>query len=500
MSKRVACAFIPNFSIEVVLRKDQSLAPQAVALTDSEDRIVTFNTRAAKAGVRMQMTSAQARSLCQNLVIMVRSDEMERKVSNAMTRTLQQVGPIVEEEAPGTYYLDPSGLLLLYKSERGLAKKIIESIRLKLYPAKVGIAGNKFLAKVAAETSKPSGFTVVTAGTEKKFIKNLSVDFLDLSEDVSDKLRDLGINTIGKAADFNPNDISLRFGNAGRDISLKSRNYDPEPVSAERQKEPISRKISLTYSIHAMDEIGTYAVSLIERLFDRFRKSCLATDRIKIILHLDDSTERSFMIRLDKPTSDIRKFSRQLRSKLENLEISSGVNEIEVIIPRTVANYSEQLDFAETSGYKKADVFSAGNLVNVPDSHKLCLPELKSSFLPERNFKLFPISLSGDRPNSSHNGNRWRHPYSLNLISGMRLLQPPREIKVITEQGEPKSIVLDRSTNTISRKQGPWQISGGWWEEGFDRLYYEVEITGKKLFLMYYDRLSGRWFIHGIFD
>jgi len=45
---------------------------------------------------------------------------------------------------------------------------------------------------------------------------------------------------------------------------------------------------------------------------------------------------------------------------------------------------------------------------------------------------------------------------------------------------------------------GPWRLEGGWWEEGYDRDYYEMELSNGGIYRVYRDRRSKQWFLDGI--
>jgi nucleotidyltransferase/DNA polymerase involved in DNA repair len=499
VSKRVACAYIPNFPIELLIREKPQLASKPVALSDDasgQDTIIDMNEKAEKAGVCKGMTPPQAHSVCSKLVIKASDLKREMRISEGILKALQEVSPSVQEEEPGVYFVDTSGLTLLYKSEKGLANKIISAIRAKLYPVRVGIAKNKFLARVAAEISQTSPFTIITAGTEKKFLKDIPTDYLNISGEVLDRLEDLGIKTIGEISDFNGNEMALRFKSEGTNLSLRSKGSDPELFSPETLSEKLSRRVVLTYSIDRTDAIISHIEKLLDELFGRLKKTGHTADRILIHLRLEDRTDISFDVTLDKPTVNTRKFIRQAKLELGKQELLSGVNEIRLTIPRTLPQISEQLELQK----RTSNVLTRENIVNIPDFRKLCFPEIHSSFLPERNFHLSPVSSSQRRTNGSVQMTDWSHPYAMHLISGLRLLQPPKVATVVTEDGAPQAIVLGNISQKIKKRQGPWQISGEWWDKGFDRLYYEIETSDKKLYLLFYDRLSSRWYIHGIFD
>ncbi len=501
MSRRVACTYIPNFPLEIFFREQPSFALRPmVVVGDSagKAKVVALNGLAQTAGIEPGMTEAQAHSLCFNLRIRTRDTERENEMSMEVLRALQNVSPSVQEESAGVYFVDTSGLNLLYKSEKGLARKIISAVRTKLLPVKVGIAKNKFLARVAAEISQSSDFTIVTAGTEMKFLKDIPIGCLDVSGQVLEKLTELGIETIGEVSNFSRSEMALRFKLEGTKLSRNSRGDDPELFSPESLPDKLSRRIVLTYSICRIDVILSHVGRLLDELLGKIGKSGYTTDSVIVDLRLEDRNRISFRAALDRPSTNAQKFIRQIRHELDKQKPASGVNEIRLTIPKALPQISEQLEFRNKRG--GAGILTLGNLINLPDFRKLCLPESRDSFLPEMNFRLAPVSSSLKKKGGINRGNEWNHPYAMGLISGLRLLQKPKETEVISEGGVPRAIVIESISREIRRSLGPWQISGGWWDKGFDRFYYEIETSDRKLYLLFYDNVSSRWFIHGIFD
>jgi DNA polymerase-4 len=515
MNNRVAAIYIPDFQIETLFRENISLVSKPVVLT-RHGRMEIISERAEKASagrIEKNLTIAQGRSLCQNLVVLPRDIEKEKLLSKGVLQSLQKIAPHIEEESPGIYFLDTSGLALLYKSEKTLAKKIIDSMRTLLLPVKIGIAKNKFIARVAAEISERSGFTIITAGAEERFLKNLPTVYLDVAEETRARLADLGIKTIGEASEFNMNEFALRFGREGDTLSLHSKGDDHTILDPDHPVDSLSDKIALSYSIDNVDAIISHVEKLIEKLLDRIRSRGYAADSASIDLKLDDRSKESIEIRLDKPSSTIDKFTRQIRFKLEKIKLSSGVTEIAVALQNVCAQISEQLELPHRTKVERSNVLDGKNLIDIPDFKKLCLPVQSDSFLPEREFALSPTQpnvankSAGRQTGSDSKANivaksesGWKHPYSLHIISGLRLLQPQREIRMISNGDLPQTVIIDNIAQKIAKKIGPWRISGGWWEDCFDRMYYEIETTNGKLLLVYHDQISSRWFMHGVFD
>lgn len=500
MSKRFACAYIPDFSIDLVMRDNPSIARKPFALTaDCSGRrlIVAVNERAAMAGISRNMTIAQSRSLCRNLLTETRNFEKEKAASAEIVQALQNVGPSVQEVKLGVYFLDTSGLTLLYRSEKMLAERIISAVRAKLFPVKVGVGKNMFLARVAAEVSRVSGFTIVTAGTENKFLRDIPIDHLDVSREVLEKFHVLGINRVGEVAGFGENELALRFKVEGTKLRFRSKGDDPELFSPESLPKKISRRILLTYSVYKSEAVILYVEKLLGELIEKINDTGHAVDNVMIHLRLESRGEISFRVRLDKPSVNVSKFVRKIEYELDKFQLEAGVNEIKVTIASILPQVSEQLELHKMEA--GTNVLTKGNLINIPDFGRLCLPELRNSFLPERKFR-FPNSHRKMQKRCVDRQREWGHPYAMSMISGLRLFDPPKEARVIMRGTVPRAVVFGGASRSVKKFLGPWQISGEWWNEGFERFYFEIETDDKKFYLLYYDKLSSRWFIHGIFD
>ena len=98
--------------------------------------------------------------------------------------------------------------------------------------------------------------------------------------------------------------------------------------------------------------------------------------------------------------------------------------------------------------------------------------------------------------------------YAIRPVYGLRLIMPPREINVVTKSGKLCALNFKKRTLAVARQSGPWKLSGNWWCNAvtpaapvpFNRLYYEIDTSDNRAFLLYLDRDSSTWFLQGVFD
>lgn len=208
----------------------------------------------------------------------------------------------------------------------------------------------------------------------------------------------------------------------------------------------------------------------------------------------------SLTITVERPTLSATIFLRQLRNLLEKetsgappLGVGFSITGLTLTIPLVTTLFSEQLALADRL------TGPTTSRLDLPESSAVTKIIRRDLFLPEQRFVLSPITVK-TKPEPSDAPSLWaRHcPYSHRPTDGLRLYQPPREIKVIAESAENNTPVAINRTTVIGR--GPWELSGQWWSRNYDRHYWNIRTTEGGHFLIYHDRRTSRWFLQGVFD
>ncbi|UCD64261.1 MAG: hypothetical protein JSW34_02150 [Candidatus Zixiibacteriota bacterium] len=511
--ERIACAQVINFPMAVCLRGDRSLWGKPVALaqtTRESSPICAVNKNAGGCGVFVGMTVGQAMSYCPELIVKKTSSAKETKASEKIRDILFTASPLIEETDPGCYFLDASGLKWLYKNEEDLAQRLVSLIISLKLPVQAGVAGCKFVASVAARTSPVNSFTVVPPNTERRFLNHLTIDHLPLSEETRERLAALGLKTIGQVAAFPSNEIISRFGEEGTNISRLARGDDVDFFVPEFARSRLSARIPLFEPLESARAIMAHVEKALTELLEKPRRADRGCATVYIKLHLEDKTDKSVRLALKQPVGTAQQFMRALVNQLIGLRLSSRVNDITVTIPEILPLVSSQMELLGVGGSLKGRLLDDRHITGELGRVSMFSPTTGDAVIPDSNFSFLPVGQKNKPAGKNKSGNANKTAtgyktgnacfYALNPVAGLRLLQPPQKTTVVARGKKLQQIRLRHQSKSIIEQKGPWQLSGGWWSRGFDRLYYEVQTGDNQMYLLYFDRQTPGWFVQGVFD
>src|SRR5580658_9732069 len=157
---------------------------------------------ARKFGVHSAMPISTARRLCpQGIFLQVRMQhyaEIGRQIRDIFLSFTPLVEPLSLDEA----FLDVHGCEGLFGPAPEIARQIKTRIRAELgLVASVGIAPNKYLAKLASDIGKPDGFVVLPSDKVAEFLTPVPVSGIwGVGAKGEKRLHDMGIRTIGQIA------------------------------------------------------------------------------------------------------------------------------------------------------------------------------------------------------------------------------------------------------------------------------------------------------------
>ena len=136
---------------------------------------------------------------------------------------------------------------------RAIKRRIFEETRLT---GSVGIASNKFLAKLASDLDKPDGITFVPFGQEREFIAPLPVGKLwGVGPRAAAILEGLGLATIGHVAAADPDALERRLGSMGPHLWHLARAEDARGVISHRERKSVGAEITLSRDLQGRAQV-----------------------------------------------------------------------------------------------------------------------------------------------------------------------------------------------------------------------------------------------------
>jgi DNA polymerase IV len=317
-----------SFYASVEMAYDPTLKgkPLAIAGNVEERRgiIVTCSYEARKFGVKTTMPLWEAKKLCPNLIVKSPNFDRYRSASMRMFELLRQYTDLVEPVSIDEGYMDISGCFRL-----GSPLDIAQSIQTRILneldlPCSIGIAPNKFLAKMASDMKKPLGITVLRKRDVKKILWPLeSSEMHGVGKKTAEKLKTIGIITIGDLANGNEVQLKKILGINGLRLKERANGNDSRPVDPESVADfkSIGNSTTLPKDVINQQELFQTLDTLSEKVSIRLkRKNVLATS-IAITIRYKDRKTITRSKRLDNPVhlkEEIASLSKQLLLKAWN--------------------------------------------------------------------------------------------------------------------------------------------------------------------------------------
>ena len=233
----------------------------------------TASYEARKYGVHSAMPISTARWLCpQGIFLPVRMQHYA-EISRQIRLIFLSFTPLVEPLSLDEAFLDVRGCEGLFGSAQDIALQIKNRIRTETgLIASVGVAPNKYLAKLASDIGKPDGFVVLSADKVMDFLSPLPVSHIwGVGAKGEKRLHDIGISTIGQIAALPEKTLSDRFGEMGRHIWQLAHGEDDRTVVPDREAKSVSTETTFAQDIDDRSVLRVWLLDLVDHLASRLR-------------------------------------------------------------------------------------------------------------------------------------------------------------------------------------------------------------------------------------
>lgn len=251
--------------------------------------VAACNYRAREYGIGSAMPISEAYRRCPDAVFLPVRMELYARVSERVMATLESFTDRVERLSIDEAFLDVTDSARLFGDGVAIARQIKRRIReSERLTVSVGVAFNKFLAKLASDLEKPDGLVVVEPGRERTFLRPLPVERLwGVGPRTAEELRRAGLRTIGDVADASLHSLdALVGGRTALRLHRLAQGRDDRPVEPEREPKQIGRETTFPHDVEDRQRVERTLLELTEEVSARLRRRHLAARTVTVKLRL----------------------------------------------------------------------------------------------------------------------------------------------------------------------------------------------------------------------
>jgi protein ImuB len=494
-----ACVDVPALPLQLLLREHPAWRehPTVVVRDDRPQGLVLWaNARARSLRVLPGMTYAAARNSAPSLRAAVVGADRIEAVQGELLAALSGFSPRVEPSTePGVFFLDPSGLVSLYGSLEQWARTISVALRSRGFTSSIAVGFHRYRTYALARTRAQGRVWVsLDPHAEARLASRVPLVELDLSPRLRDALLVLGVRTLGEFLSLPRSELRARFGEEA--ARLHARASDAwTPLQPRPLVDPVRTEVQLEPPDDDHTRLLFGLKGALHRMMGRLAERGQAMSALRLCLELDHAEPHDERIEPAAPTLDVPMIVELVRLRLESVRLPAAVETVKVELEGVRATAC-QLTLFRTQSRRDLDAGSRA-LARVRAAFgpaAVTRASIRAAHLPEASFTWEPVG-------------ELRFPRVVTATTDLlplvrRLLPRPIPLPPRPRHDDARRAAAPwlGPRGEVTRMQGPFRVSGGWWVRTVERDYYYAETRRGELLWIYYDRPRRRWFLHGLVD
>jgi DNA polymerase IV len=304
---------------------------------------------ARKFGVHSAMPIFQAKKLCpQGIFLPVRMSRY-KEVSRNVMEILSTISPLVEQLSIDEAFADITGTEGLYGPARSLALHIKSAVKdATSLSCSVGIAPNKFLAKIASDFNKPDGLTIIEREDVQAFLQALPAKKIPgVGKRTAEELRNLGVVFASDILKLPLPFWNKKFGKWGLRLFEKAQGIDNSPVEPCSDPKSISAEETFSHDVDTFPELEKMLMAQAEDVGRDLRKHGLQGRTVTLKIKFSDFKTVTRSRTLTEPVDSTQILFNVGRQLLKDLNLPQKVR----LVGIGISNFS--------SGFKQMKISSS---------------------------------------------------------------------------------------------------------------------------------------------
>ena len=350
------------FYASVAEKDNPKLKGKAVVVGAGRRGVVSAaNYEARKFGIRAAMPVYKAKALAPHAIFI--SPDMARyeEVSRSVMSIFHDITPLVEPISLDEAFLDVTGARRLLGDGQTIAKLIRARVEQKEgITCSVGIAHNKFIAKIASNQCKPNGLLEIDPERVLEFLHPLAAkEIWGVGPKTNEQLAKMGLQTVGDIANTPRSTLIRVLGQvSGSSLYELAWGRDYRDVEIEHIEKSISSSETFDQDLDSQEEILKEFLRLTERSVERMREKGFAAGTISIKVRFTDFKTISRSKTVDLPITGTQEIFEVVKNlylalNLENVLIRLVGVSLDSLVEDEEIN--QMVLGQRTSGWQQAD-------------------------------------------------------------------------------------------------------------------------------------------------
>jgi len=294
------------FYATIEKRDDPSLADRPVIIGGGRRGVVSTACYIARTfGVHSAMPMFEARRLCPQATVIRPNMEKYAGVSRQARALMLELTPQVEPISIDEAFMDLAGTGRLHGMS---AAKVLARFAARVeseigITVSIGLAANKFLAKIASDLDKPRGFAVLGQAEAAAFLADKPVSFIyGVGKVAAQRFAKDGIRLIADLQRMDERELMRRYGAEGQRLSRLARGIDARPVDPVRERKSVSAENTFERDIASFRPLEKRLWAAAEEVSDRLKEKHLAGATVTLKLKTADFRILTRARSLESPT------------------------------------------------------------------------------------------------------------------------------------------------------------------------------------------------------
>lgn len=266
--------------------------------------VSTASYEARRFGCRSAMPMSTAIRLCPQAIVLPPRGQRYADVSSQVFDVLAQFTPLVEPLSIDEAFLDVTGCERLLGTAEQIARQIKDRIRSQVgLTASVGLAPNKFLAKLASDLQKPDGLVVIEPARIHDVLDPLPVTKIwGVGPAAAAEMEKIGVRTIGQLRQLSLQRLTRQFGSMGEHYHRLAGGLDDRDVTPDSQAKSIGQEETFPQDLEDLDELRRVLLGQVEQVARRLRRSQMVARSVHLKIRYGDFTTLSRSSTIEQPT------------------------------------------------------------------------------------------------------------------------------------------------------------------------------------------------------